>query len=427
MAAQLKKNEGENMLHAWIVVIKALKANAQLATDASKQVGGSNLELHKTLLSSEKELKAMIDGEDFRWKFLCDSAKSEAKAKLKHRQLLADLEKAKARSSALEDDIMSESSKEQKNNAAPSMNKAMGKMFSILPGGGEDVMNKMLTPQQRQGVVMEQMKEAETKEAKAAEVLVNAKSVKEQAIESYITEAKATILKNKSEERRIGELMQESLLCAVDALNMYRYSQIDNVVGHLCEIQTHLQGSVLDDITSWTRTTQKRFEDHRSRRTTDNSENADTFESGFSLRVHRVDCAEMKKLIESVLSEGCIKNCTVTSETAQIEPATVAEVPVEDNNQTSKPPDVPKDPFIKKMDPIFSKRIKGVSIETYYRMGWSDKINPLYRPWLERKGSFDVSVGDWETSENGFLNEWSGETFYQKRVRVLSSAIHVTN
>jgi hypothetical protein len=105
----------------------------------------------------------------------------------------------------------------------------------------------------------------------------------------------------------------------------------------------------------------------------------------------------------------------------------VAEVPVEDNNQTSKPPDVPKDPFIKKMDPIFSKRIKGVSIETYYRMGWSDKINPLYRPWLERKGSFDVSVGDWETSENGFLNEWSGETFYQKRVRVLSSAIHVTN
>ena len=164
------------MLNAWIVIIKALKTYSQLARDASKQVKGGNSQLYNILLQADKELKALKDGDEFRWKYLNDAAKGETKAKLKHSQLLIDLGKAKARLSTLEDDNAAESTNDSKNNAVPSMNKAMGKMFSILPGGGEHVMNQMLTPQQRQAIVMEQLKEAESKEAKAAEGAAAAKS-----------------------------------------------------------------------------------------------------------------------------------------------------------------------------------------------------------------------------------------------------------
>jgi len=408
------------MLSAWIVVIKALKVNAQLARDASKQVRGGNSELYKVLLLADKEIKALSDGDEVRWKVLCDSAKGESKAKLKHRQLLTDLEKAKARLSTLEDDNGPDSTNEQKVNPPPSMNKAMGKMFAILPGGGEDVMNKMLTPQQRQAVVMEQLKEVETKEAKAAELVSAATKAKSQAINTYTTEANKSALKNKADERRIWELMQESLLCAADAVNRFRQCEVNNVAGQLNELKTYVEGSVLNDVTSWTQNTEKRFDDHRARFVPAAGENVpDSFDTGYTLKVHRIDCTEVKKYIEKVLSDENVEECITNSESAEVEStptATKVAAEDEDKQKLKQLPDVPKDPIIDKMEPIFSKTLKGVSIETYYEKGWSDKINPLYRPWLERKGSFDVSVSDWETSDEGFVNSWSGEKYYQKRV-----------
>ena len=403
------------MLNAWIVIIKALKTYSQLARDASKQVKGGNSQLYNILLQADKELKALKDGDEFRWKYLNDAAKGETKAKLKHSQLLIDLGKAKARLSTLEDDNAAESTNDSKNNAVPSMNKAMGKMFSILPGGGEHVMNQMLTPQQRQAIVMEQLKEAESKEAKAAEGAAAAKSVKEQAIASYTKEAESLISKNKSDERRTWELMQESLMCAVDAVDRLRQGQVAVVADCLSDIQSHSKVVVSKDVTTWTHNTEKRIKDKRSRAINENDDSSDDIESGFSLKVHRIDSTEVRKLIERVLSEN-IDDSIVNDESTPIEPtATTGEIPAE-SAPKSKLPDVPKDPVIGKMDPIFSKKLKGVSIETYYEKGWSDKINPLYSPWLERKGSFDVSVTEWEHSDEGFENKWSGERFHQKRI-----------
>ena len=403
------------MLNAWIVIIKALKTYSQLARDASKQVKGGNSQLYNILLQADKELKALKDGDEFRWKYLNDAAKGETKAKLKHSQLLIDLGKAKARLSTLEDDNAAESTNDSKNNAVPSMNKAMGKMFSILPGGGEHVMNQMLTPQQRQAIVMEQLKEAESKEAKAAEGAAAAKSVKEQAIASYTKEAESLISKNKSDERRTWELMQESLMCAVDAVDRLRQGQVAVVADCLSDIQTHSKVVVFKDVTSWTHNTEKRIKDKRSRAINENGDNSEDIESGFSLKVHRIDSTEVRKLIERVLNES-IDDSIVNDESTPIGPtATTEEIPAE-SAPKSKLPDVPKDPVIGKMDPIFSKKLKGVSIETYYEKGWSDKINPLYSPWLERKGSFDVSVTEWEHSDEGFENKWSGERFHQKRI-----------
>jgi hypothetical protein len=88
-----------------------------------------------------------------------------------------------------------------------------------------------------------------------------------------------------------------------------------------------------------------------------------------------------------------------------------------DDIVTAPLPDVPVDSVIKDMDPIFTRKLHNISIESYYKTGWAEEDAPLYGPWLERKGSFDVSVSQWEHSKEGFQHSWSGETFHQKRVR----------
>ena len=416
LAAQLRKNEGENMLNGWVIIIKSLKVNAQFARDSAKQVKGGNAQLYNILLQADKELKALRDGDEFRWKHLNDSAKGETKAKLKHSQLHMDLERAKARLTTLDEDA-AESNNGPKINGPPSMNKAMGKMFSILPGGGEHVMNQMLTPQQRQAVVMEQLKEVETKELKAAEVAAAAQNTKVQAIKSYMSEAQASISKNESDERHTWELMQESLLCAVDALNRLRHGQVDSVGGSIGEIENIAKDLASKDVAVWTRNIENRIKEKRSRLMPENSENVDDYGSGFSLTVHRIDTSETKKFIEDILSDNAIDDPSDNGESASTEALAATN---DDAATTATPksslPDVPKDVVIGKMDPIFSKKLKGVSMDEYYEKGWSDKINPLYSPWLERKGSFDVSVTDWEHSDQGFVHKWSGEKFHQQRI-----------
>ena len=162
----------------------SLESCAQRASTVAKKVKEENVILLKLYASAERELKANKENEDIRWKFVCDAARGEVKARARHEQCLLDLEKARDRLSGMEDDatvdtnttasestvsddstaakegeaavkttlspfrtkktIMSSSVKMEQN-----MNKAMGRMFSILPGGGEDVMAKVLKPEQR--------------------------------------------------------------------------------------------------------------------------------------------------------------------------------------------------------------------------------------------------------------------------------------
>ena len=151
---------------------------------------------------------------------MCDAAREEVKARARHEQCLLDLEKARDRLSGMEDDatvdtnttasestvsddstaakegeaavkttlspfrtkktIMSSSVKMEQN-----MNKAMGRMFSILPGGGEDVMAKVLKPEQRLAIAKRSLDYLVMKEARETKSLEAAGSVRQQEI-SYL-------------------------------------------------------------------------------------------------------------------------------------------------------------------------------------------------------------------------------------------------
>jgi len=77
---------------------------------------------------------------------------------------------------------------------------------------------------------------------------------------------------------------------------------------------------------------------------------------------------------------------------------------------------VPPDNTLRKMDKVLNRHLRGISIERFYEIAWSEgngtNEKPLYGPWLG-KHCFDVDVGDWEIKP--VVGPWCGETYQQKR------------
>ena len=463
--AKMTKNEGTNVLNSWNVSIDSLKQYIQnLETLATTHIREANVELQNTLVSVERQTKLLQEREEYRWKSLCDASKVESKAKAKHKQYVIELEKAKANVLTLTvaegvdgddtgdgGDAPSDggggTATSPKKTKAPStmmdqhMNKAMGKMFSAVKTlGGEDVMNKVLTPQQRQAIATRQLDEAQAKEMKGTESFELARSVKEQALASYETEAEACGFQCKKDERHEWSMMQTSLIRTVDALKVFRESQLNSVNSSIERMKEHhLHNNALDDVTRWTHFTEKRLKDIRDRNiisdTKDNN-NDDGGQLQFYLKVQLVECTNIEETVRAFLDEDDedVVDIDFVEEEEEEVVGTAAggpESPLHNMNEangdqidtaTTLPlPDVPPDSFIGQMDSIFSKTIKNVSIDEYYSTGWSEEKAPLYHPWLERKGSIEVSVSDWEhysSSPDGveFENEWSKEKFTQRRV-----------
>ncbi|KAL3807060.1 hypothetical protein ACHAXA_008006, partial [Cyclostephanos tholiformis] len=421
-SSQSDKNEVASVLNSWNSAVRSLEMYANNAEVLAKQIRRGNIELQSAIMgSAEKEAKSFHDREECRWKSLCDAARVETKAKAKLKQHVAELEKAKARVMLAEDGD-SKADGAGNNNATPRrsaqstkidrhVNKAMGKMFSILPGGGEDVMNKVLTPMQRQAISKRQLDEARVKEGKGTESYEIACAMKQQAVVSYEAEAEGAEFKFKCYERNDLDLMQKSLISTVEAMRKFRERQLQSVLSSIAtKLDQRGKGNFSDDMTGWVTFIEKRLKDHRTRIVdyTKVDESDVQAEIRFSLMFKLVACTDVQETIRQLLDDenGAMDDIDICKE---------EEGSYEIVEKMSLLPDVPPDLLIKKMDLIFSKTLKNVTIEDYYNHGWSEE-RPLYGPWLEKKGSFDVSVGNWEHSTEGFENPWSGEKFPQKRV-----------
>jgi hypothetical protein len=356
---------------------------------------------------------------------LCDAARVEIKARAKLKQHAAELAKAKARMANSEE--VGETDNTAGANVSPrrparttkmdqQMNKAMGRMFSILPGGGEDVMNKVLTPMQRQAIVTRQLDEAIIKESKGTESHEIARTMMQQAIMSYEAEAEGAEFKLKTDERNELDLMQKSLIMNVKAMRKFRKGYLKSVMSSITMLgDMQGNGIPLNNTIGWVAVVAKRAKDHRARIANDNKTDDSSdgqAESGFSLKLHLIECPDVEETIRKCLDDSCPMD-DIDEDTIGGSASLTAET---DNASVPLLPDVPVDSVIKTMDPIFSKTLNNVSIDEYYKAGWSEDP-PLYGPWLERKGSYDLTVSNWETStKGGFENPWSKEKFPQKRV-----------
>lgn len=77
---------------------------------------------------------------------------------------------------------------------------------------------------------------------------------------------------------------------------------------------------------------------------------------------------------------------------------------------------VPPDKTLQRMTSVLSDVLRGVSIQDFYKIIWSEGLGnnekPFYKHWLEKE-YFDVELGDW-VIEN-VVGEWSKETYSQRR------------
>ena len=430
------KDEAASVLSSWNSAVRSLEAYANEAETLASQIRRGNLDLQSAIAgSAEREARSFQDREEYRWKALCDAARVEAKARAKLKQHVAELEKAKARLTLAEEvdsgDGAGNSTTPRRSAQSTKMdrhiNKAMGKMFNILPGGGEDVMNKVLTPMQRQAIATRQLDEARVKEGRGTESYEMARAMKQQAVVSYEAEAEGAEFKFKGVERNDLDLMQRSLLSAVEAMKNFREGHLKSVVSLIAaKINLRENVTLVEDMTGWVAFVEKRVSEHHAR-IVDNAkidESDGQAESGFCLKLQLVACTDMNDTIRQLFLEddsGAIMDDIYICGEGAVGAESLAgeEVGSGEINVTAPLlPDVPADSLLEKMDPIFSKTLKNVTIEDYYNRGWSDET-PLYGPWLEKKGSFDVSVGDWEHSAEGFENSWSGETFPSRRVSLI--------
>jgi len=430
------KDEAVSVLSSWNSAVLSLKAYANDAETLASQIRRGNLDLQSAIAgSAEREARSFQEREEYRWKALCDAARVEAKVRAKLKQHVAELEKAKARLTLAEEldsgDGAGNSTTPRRSAQSTKMdrhiNKAMGKMFNILPGGGEDVMNKVLTPMQRQAIATRQFDEARVKEGRGTESYEMARAMKQQAVVSYEAEAEGAEFKFKGAERNDLDLMQRSLVSAVEAMKNFREGHLKSVVSSIAaKIDLRENGTLVEDMTGWVAFVEKRVSEHHAR-IVDNTkigESDGQAENGFCLKLQLVACTDMQDTIRRLFLEddsgAIMDDIDICGEDAVGAESLAGEEVGSGEINVAAPllPDVPADSLLEKMDPIFSKTLKNVTIEDYYNRGWSEET-PLYGPWLEKKGSFDVSVGDWEHSSEGFENSWSGEIFTQRRVSLI--------
>jgi len=78
---------------------------------------------------------------------------------------------------------------------------------------------------------------------------------------------------------------------------------------------------------------------------------------------------------------------------------------------------LPPDPTMQKMKIIADRKLKGVSLQDYYEVAWSEGQNgkkPMYGPFLEKAGKNNVVVSSWQPGQ--YEGEWCGEAYTEERI-----------
>mmetsp|Transcript_9449 Transcript_9449/g.14607 ORF Transcript_9449/g.14607 Transcript_9449/m.14607 type:complete len:482 (-) Transcript_9449:165-1610(-) len=81
---------------------------------------------------------------------------------------------------------------------------------------------------------------------------------------------------------------------------------------------------------------------------------------------------------------------------------------------------LPPDDVLQKMTIMGKRKIKGVSMQDYFEVAWSEgnecEKEPMYEPFLTSCGKNNVKVQKWESQEGGFKGEWCDESYTQQRI-----------
>jgi len=192
LSSLLKAVEGPNALKCWGALMESMAQSVHasaMLTQSLRQFKSQVLQKYVTTL--QKNAKSFRESEDMRWKHLIEAAQIEVRQKSKLTQTTLELQKATERLEALQQEVPTKESDKVAVDMTPTMRKALGSMFSILPGGGEEAMAKMLSLKQRVEIAKLNFKDLNEKAARDKELLQDASRKKFQSFTSYTAAAKA--------------------------------------------------------------------------------------------------------------------------------------------------------------------------------------------------------------------------------------------
>jgi len=259
LAVTYKRAESPRVHNFWISVLEDLQnlssTTSHLATELAQSSQAKNIRIASSL---ERDIKSVKESEDMRWKHLSEAAKDEGKVRVRLEQYSSDLARARERLNATLSEEPQRESDERALEMKPQYRKALGQMFSILPGGGEEAMAKMLSLKQRQEIARVNVLELEEKVEKEMTLLKNATFNKSKSYASYTSAAKALddAFCNEEESRWDFPMnVLESLIVAFSNFRSKRYSNLRTLQSTFNNVSSFVD----DDTRKWVKTLQSQI------------------------------------------------------------------------------------------------------------------------------------------------------------------------
>ena len=179
ISAKLRRAEGAEFMSAWTALLWSFVSYSEDAGRFGARLADLAAGVSGLSAAAEANARSLQEREEGRWRALIESARVESRAHARSAAARAELDRARSRvdGSASDSPPSTPNTKMDKH-----VNKAVGRFASMV---GEDVMNKMLNPQQRAAVAKRQLDEAAEKERRAAESHEVAVGVTRRAVETY--------------------------------------------------------------------------------------------------------------------------------------------------------------------------------------------------------------------------------------------------
>jgi hypothetical protein len=301
LIAVMKRSEGPHVGKYWDSIMTNIGENSGLARQLAQDLRLLCQEkLDTFVLRAEKDCKTASESDDHRWKHLCDTARNETKAQMRYQQANSQFEKARERVRSVDSETGNSEHGEGKAKLNAGMSKALGNVFSILPDGGEQAMQKMLNPDARRAIAKTNLQEADQKESKEKNALDAAVVAKGQALKSYKATAENLVYTFKNEDEAGWtdmESMIKSILSSFEGFRSHRYGSLDrsSTAAAGPDAQT-------SDIAEWT----ARARTHIAKKAEkeDDSPDPNKIDRGFALKVELEDSVTMYKLLTLVEVDG---------------------------------------------------------------------------------------------------------------------------
>jgi len=376
LAAALNDCEGENVLSCLNQVVNSLVACSKSAYQLGTTMQVDGRKLLDKFISSEKQCKVALERDEISWKYCCDSARELTKACSRLEQSRSELAKAQQRLASAEEDSHGKPTDSTMLKKNPTMTKALGNMFSMLP---EEAMTKMLAPDQRLVIVKRNVKEVTAKEAKDAHAYGAAQSAKENAIASYSNVAQSAIAQCNLRGESLWSAVSVGIDVMVSCFQHFRESRYDSVEPATTWLQNNGR-DVTHDMLKWTlgvqgimaRQTEKEDEQISTGRAQKTQGNTGV-DGGYCLQVYLEDSKNVYRLIHLVTNEvegGSLDESassvlnTDASGTPDQGRAVVMSVPPSSNPSSSEYGDDKESPTVQNTSSVHSSSLRQPSAST---------------------------------------------------------------